>query len=266
VGSRFALDTAVEPLGGGRYRARMDRGWWIVRGPNGGYVAAMVLRAMLTELDDPLRPPRSLTVHYLRPPVEGEVEVTVVIERTGRALTTLSARLEQDGKLLALALCACAVDMPGLEVADLRMPAVPAAEDTPAAPASTIDIPMRQRYEVRPLFGGPLGEVDHDAPAVTGGWIRLAEAEPLDHLVVAALTDAWPPAVFARMESPAAVPTIDLTVHFRGAPPDAHEWALVQFATRHVEGGYLEEDGAIWSADGRLLAQSRQLAMVLPRG
>jgi hypothetical protein len=43
--SRFTTDTIVESLGGGEYRVRVDPGWWIVNGPNGGYVAALVLRA-----------------------------------------------------------------------------------------------------------------------------------------------------------------------------------------------------------------------------
>ena len=44
--ARFDADTAVVPLGGGRFGACMDRGWWIERGPNGGYVAAVILRAL----------------------------------------------------------------------------------------------------------------------------------------------------------------------------------------------------------------------------
>ena len=38
--SRFDTDTAVTPLGDGVYDARIDAGWWIERGPNGGYIAA----------------------------------------------------------------------------------------------------------------------------------------------------------------------------------------------------------------------------------
>jgi len=40
VSRRFSTDTAVTPLEDGRYAARIDPGWWIERGPNGGYVAA----------------------------------------------------------------------------------------------------------------------------------------------------------------------------------------------------------------------------------
>ncbi|MDQ3607571.1 MAG: thioesterase family protein [Actinomycetota bacterium] len=45
---------------------RLDEGWWIVAGPNGGYVAALMLRAILAHPDtrspstpgtgDPARP------------------------------------------------------------------------------------------------------------------------------------------------------------------------------------------------------------------
>jgi hypothetical protein len=62
VTSRFALDTAVTALGNHRYRASIDPAWRVER-PNGGYVAAILLRAVTTELADPERAPRSVTVH-----------------------------------------------------------------------------------------------------------------------------------------------------------------------------------------------------------
>lgn len=64
----FARDTAVRSLEGGRFAVCLDEGWWIVAGPNGGYLAALMLRAILAHLDTPARPPRSLTVHFIRPP------------------------------------------------------------------------------------------------------------------------------------------------------------------------------------------------------
>jgi acyl-CoA thioesterase len=61
------------------------------------------------------------------------------------------------------------------------------------------------------------------------------------------------------------IPTIDLTVHFRaslpspGARPD--EFCLAVFQSQRAHQGFLEESGEIWSRDGVLLAQSRQLAV-----
>lgn len=76
--------------------------------------------------------------------------------------------------------------------------------------------------------------------------------------------DGWPPSVFSRRSTPALVPTIDLTVHLRSEIPvvKPDEWVLVRFESRVAQGGFLEEDGYIWTPDGRLLAQSRQLALI----
>ena len=83
------------------------------------------------------------------------------------------------------------------------------------------------------------------------------------------LADAWPPAVFQLAEEFFPAPTVELTVHFRAALPlagaTAEDFHLVRFQTMLVRDGFFEEDGAIWSRDGQLLAQSRQLALALPR-
>src|SRR4051794_18513140 len=97
--NRFLTDTAVVSQGDGRYVARIDPGWWIERGPNGGYVAALILRAVTAEVAAPERRLRSFTVHYLAPPHEGAVEIVATVERQGRSLTSASARLMQDDRL-----------------------------------------------------------------------------------------------------------------------------------------------------------------------
>ncbi len=267
--SRFDRDTALVPLGGGRYRGRMDRGWWIERGPNGGYVAAVVLRALTAEVADPARTPRSFTVHYLAPPAEGEVEVVVTTERAGRSLTYLSARLLQGDRLLAVSLAAFAVTMPGIEFADLRPPVVVPPAELPVMPTALPGgpaIPMRERYEFRwAIGGGPFSGADE---AIAGGWIRLREPRPYDHVLVAALADAWMPPVFTKAAERLAVPTVDLTVHFRAPLPlasmTADDYALCVFRSQVAAEGFIEEDGEIWSPDGVLLAHSRQLAVLLP--
>lgn len=264
--ARFDLDTAVADLGGGSYSARMDRGWWIERGPNGGYVAAVVLRALQAAVGDPARTPRSLTVHYLAPPAEGPVQVDTTVERSGRMLTFVAARLRQGDRLLATAQAAFAPPLPGVEFCDLDPPEVPDPDDvaTTVAPPSVPVIPMRQHYEMRWCIGAP--PFSGAPEAVVGGWIRLKEPRPVDHPLVAAITDAWMPPVFSRVSERLAVPTVDLTVHFRGPlPSPGHDdWFLVVFRTQVAADGFLEEDGEVWSRDRRLLAHSRQLAVLLP--
>src|SRR5687767_6561221 len=67
----FDRETRVAALGDGRYETELDRAWWVHRGPNGGYLAAIVLRALADAVGDDDRAPRSLTVHYAEPPVDG---------------------------------------------------------------------------------------------------------------------------------------------------------------------------------------------------
>lgn len=265
--SRFSDDTAVEPSGPGRWSARIDRGWWIERGPNGGYVAAVVLRAIEAELDDPRRRPRSLSLHYLAPPSEGPAIVEVGVERAGRSLTNLSARLVQDDATRVIALAACGADRPAEGWRDLAFGDPPPPDELVTDASPEPGPPMRQLFQYRHLSGQPFSGADR---AETSGWLRLADAAPCDAPMVALLTDAWLPAIFTRMDGFAGVPTIDLTVHFREppAPADAEPgaWFFARFVTRTLSGGYLEEDGEVWSRSGRLLAQSRQLAaMLVPR-
>jgi acyl-CoA thioesterase len=271
VPTRFLTDTAVTARGDGRYAATIDPSWWIIRGPNGGYLAAIVARALLAEVADTAQRLRSLTLHYLRAPEAGPCLVDVTVERRGRTLTSLSLRMTQDDRLVVLGLAATAVDRPGPDFADLTLPpAQPPVEPTPPLPVieGAPTVPMREHYEMQPRLGPDRAGGETADVALTGGWIRLADHDgartPVDDVVVAALTDAWAPAVFARIAEPLGVPTIDLTIHFRDEPPARPDWTFARFRTRHAAGGYVEEDGELWSSDGRLLAQSRQLAVALP--
>lgn len=259
--SAFERATAVEPLGAGRFSATVDEGWFAVRGPNGGYLAAIVLRAMAAAVGDPARAPRSLTLHYTRPPAAGTVELAVTVEREGRRLSTVTARLEQEGRLCVLALAAFSEEFDSLaEYAD-RPPVVPHPEAIDPVPQERAAVSIAQRFVIRPAIGAaPFSEADE---AVTGGWLAFREGDPpLDPAALAMLADAWIPAPFVRAASPFAAPTIDLTIHFR-APDVLAEWpVLAVFRSHFAHGGFFEEDGELWSADGRLLAQSRQLALM----
>ena len=146
--SRFERDTAVSPAGDGRYEATIDPSWWILRGPNGGYLAAIVARAVVAEVAEPEQRLRSLTLHYLRAPVEGPCRVDVTVERRGRTLTSGTFRLLQDDVVHIVGVAATAADRSGPEFGDLPVPDVaPPVDPTPPqpeAPPGAPDIPMRR--------------------------------------------------------------------------------------------------------------------------
>jgi acyl-CoA thioesterase len=260
----FDRDTAVQPLGDGRYGVRFDARWWVIRGPNGGYLAAILTRAIRAEVADDARRLRSLTVHFLSVPAEGEGVATVRIERTGRSLSTVTARLEQDGTVVALAVAALAGAYPAaVEYDQVRMPEVALPEDivVPPAVAGDFDAPFRHNFAIRPALG-PLPFTSADR-ALTGAWMRLREERPIDEAIVVALCDSWWPAPYAVSDRPLMAPTIDLTVHVRAALPLAHDDLLVEARSDLARDGYFEEDVRIFTRDGLLVAHSRQLALAL---
>jgi len=257
----FAEATSVTSAGPGRYGAVVDESWHVHRGPNGGYLAAIILRALIAAVGDSARSPRSMTVHYLVPPDPGPVELAVAVERTGRSLVSLSSRMLQGDRLVALALAAFSPPWAGVELVEATMPSAPSYDQT-AAEVLEGGPPFRAHFEQRPVIGAPpLSGAD---TSESGGWIRLREDAPVDHVVVAALTDAWLPTIFPRLTVPASAPTIDLTIHFRSPPPLRPEPCFVVFRSQLATEGFFDEDGEVWSEEGSLLAQSRQMALVRP--
>jgi acyl-CoA thioesterase len=257
----LVADTALEPIGALRWRGEISTRWWIISGPYGGYISALLVRALQLAVNDPERPPRSFTVHFLAPPAEGPVEIAATVERTGGSATAVSLRMEQDGTTLAVALAAAGRlrdDTP--EWLELEMPDVEGPEAYPEIPEAQMMPPFVGNYEVRWVAGGAPGHPSGHARNLS--WVRLRPSTPLDHLAVTSLADTLVPAAMSRLGRVLIVPTLDLTIHFLEPLPADDEWALVSFRSGRSAGGVWEEDGEVWSRSGRLLAQSRQLALI----
>jgi acyl-CoA thioesterase len=265
--TKFDDDTALQPLGDGRFGGRVSEDWSIVRGANGGHVAAILLRAIRLAVDDDEREPRSLTVHFARVPRNDAFEVETTIERTGRTMSNVSARFVQDEKLIALAVAVLSTKQSGPEFSDLAMPEVPHPEAIDAV-ADRDDFPFGRRFDFRRALGPDIGELSDRAEI--GVWMRLREHQPVDHVVSTQLMDAFAPAVFGKLGAGgggAGVPTIEMTFHFRESLPLSGDplgsWHLGVYRTLTSRGGFIEEDGWLWNERGVLLVQSRQLALLM---
>ena len=264
VVNQFDADIAIEPLGENRFGAVIRENWWVGRGPNGGYVAAILINALGAVLPD--RPLRSLSIHYMRPPAAGPAEIGVGVERQGRTASFLSARLEQQGKVSVSALAAFSDPRDGPSYEAYPMPEARPVEELPRLIPEEQNLPaFFNNYEVVPAIGSP-PFLSAEEP-VTGGWIRSREPRALDPPLAAAILDAWIPTAFIVLDRPHPAPTLDLTIHFRaplpppGSGPD--DWYLSVFRSGLARDGFFDEDGELWSADGTLLAQCRQLALLL---
>jgi acyl-CoA thioesterase len=263
--SPTSLDAAIAlaPVDGG-FVGALSRDWWGGVGPHGGYLAA-ILTAAAGAAAGPGQIVRSLTTHYLEPPRAGPFELGVERLRASRSTTTLALRLRQGDALRLAGLAVAIRGRSGPELADATMPAVSRFEETAVtevdqslggrSPAFATRLEYRHCIGPPPFGGG--------SESLTGGWVRFRDGRPIDLPAAALLTDAWWPAVSSRLRAAPHAPTVDLTVHFRRPPPPAGEPVLAVFRSRLTVDGFMDDEGELWSTDGRLLVQSRQLAVLL---
>lgn len=93
-------------------------------------------------------------------------------------------------------------------------------------------------------------------------WIGFADGRPPDTLALALLVDAAAPLVLETGAT--GSPTLQLTTHVRARPSPG--WLAARVSTRHPGHGLHEEDMTLWDSTGRLVAQSRQLAVLRTTG
>jgi acyl-CoA thioesterase len=259
----FDTDTRVERTGDHTYAATLTGRWDALGGvPNGGYLLAVSLRALAHDM--PLPDPVVVSAAYLRPGAHGPAEVRTEIARAGRRVATGEARLLQDGKEIvrALATFADLGQAQGRTHMRSAPPDLPPPDDCRdvlegAPPLPGVSITDRFEYRAPALPGWARGAPTGDADLAF--WMRFRDGRDADPIALAALVDAAAPAVL-ELGAPGSA-TIELTVHVRARP--APGWLACRASTRHVIGGYHEEDFEIWDSSGALVAQSRQFALLV---
>jgi hypothetical protein len=258
MASEFDMDTALVAAGDGAFTGTVTDRWMIGGGPNGGYIAAFLVRAMASISPQPH--PLTMTTHYAGRPEAGPCEVVATITSASRSHAFVTATMTQGGAVRAAAIAVFGRRRDDQLVDILRTsPAVGAPGDgTPRQkPPEVIGmLSFLDRFDYRDPTGIDMFVAVPDEPARVGGWTRLVDRD-LDDLAVPMFCDCWPPPMFRRHGS-AMSPTVELTVHFRATPGPGWNWCT--FESRTLRGGYVEEDGEVWSESGTLIAQSRQLA------
>jgi acyl-CoA thioesterase len=221
---------------------------------------AVALRALQRDMPHP--DPLVTSAHFLRPGAIGPAEVRTEVVRAGRRAATGEARLIQDGREIVRLLATFG----DLDQADGRThvlgeaPRLPSPDETPdvlhsgALPGVTITERLEYRAPEPPGWatGAPGGIPSFEF------WMRFRDGRDADPLALAALVDGAAPAVL-DIGVPGSA-TMELTVHVRGRP--APGWLACRTSTRHVIGGFHEEDFEIWDSAGSLVAQSRQFALL----
>jgi acyl-CoA thioesterase len=262
--------TAVTPEGGGHYGLHLDERFAIVSGNgsvgavNGGVLMACVLRAVLDTSPHP--DPVATSAHFLRVPRPEPAQVHVTWLKQGKTAATARAALVQDGAGIletTVTTGTLGADGDGGLSWTGEPPVLPPVEEC----TGFADIAGATRRT------GYAGQIDLRLDPATSGWLRgqpqgvpemrgyfqLREERRPDAYLLALAVDALPPVIFGIARAGWS-PTVELTWHMRAVP--APGLLRVAARSRHVSGGWFDEESEVWDSAGRLVAQSRQIARV----
>jgi acyl-CoA thioesterase len=253
----FLSDTRVERLAAGRYRAALSPDW-AVWGPNGGYVAAIALRAAMAESRLPR--PASLSCHFLAVGEFAPVEVVVTSQGGGKRAESLRIEVVQSERTLLHA---------GVWMVDDGLAGF--EHDVGVAPQVARPHELRGYQDLaedyaswypiwRSIEGRPTQWSEKPGEPRWHTWLRLTETRIesraddaqrqlfwLDFPGWNATTAAhpWPWRHLA--------PNLDLNVQFHRFVPEV-EWLLADGYVPLATDGLVGCTSRLWTEDGRLVA------------
>jgi acyl-CoA thioesterase II len=259
----------------GRYTITLSEDWRIM-GPNGGYMAAVALRA--AGMEAAIRRPASISCHFISVPKFAAVDVEVRAFQKGRRAESFHVAMSQEGRPVLQAIVRTAADGAGVEHDFTRMPEVP----PPAELKSFLDhwtgpvedIPFWRNIDSRIVYPERVMADDQAFDPTVLEWYRFEPTATFEdpfadacRLVVLMDTFAWPAGANPHPRNTREYQGVNLDVvaWFCDAGQDA-PWLLCDYESPLARAGLVAGHGRVWSEDGRLLAMGGAQILCLPGG
>ena len=246
-------------------RVETDSSWYQGRGVFGGVSAAILLESMRAL--EPERAPRSMTVQCVAPTSAGATLALASRERRGGRVTHLSSRLYCGADTSTL--CAFASATFGAQRGEytqldtIPAPQAPSPQALTELTHPTLMPPFAQHFIYWPCLGA--GLYSGDPQPILGGWCDIRAPGPVTYALIAALLDAWAPALFVSLKRPMVAASVDFSYHFCVTPDELEQLKrpfLYRGEAKLDNQGYIEERDLLWDSEGTLVATSRQLIAV----
>lgn len=274
----LSLDTAVRGQDG-RYEAELSPDWEIW-GPNGGYLAAVALRA--AGAHSRLEKPVSFVGHFLGVAGFATVDIEVATLREGTRAESMRVSMSQGGRRILEALVWAAKDgLDGLVHDACPAPTVPGHAALPSVEElleqSGAERPQHAFFsnlEERPVDWIPNWDHRPAGDPIVRCWYRFRPVPTFGdnwidacRLVIMVDTFQWPAAVRGHAGGSIRhiAPSLDLACRFhRLDHAQKAEWLLVEARSPAAAEGLVGGTAAVWDADGRLLASGGQQMLCRP--
>jgi acyl-CoA thioesterase len=238
--------------------------YWAFVGPFGGITAATILRALVEH------PERSgdllaLTVNYCAPIAEGAFDLDVRLVKANRSSQHWCVELTQGGgEVATLATAVFAERRPSWSHQPASYPVATPFEQTPAYPK--IKVPWANQYDFRFIEGYPdYSGAKKAAPASAFSKLWIGDRAPrkIDALSLMSMSDAFFARIFHARGELVPFGTVSLTTYFHA---DAQDLAaedtsrvLAVADAKIFHKSYGDQNGELWSPNGRLLATTTQI-------
>ena len=255
----FDEATRLSPVDSGTWSVQLDPEWTVGGKPHGGYLLALLGRAVLTATPDHPHPLVASAV-YASSPAAGPAMVSIEVVRQGRLASQARARLTQDGKTLIES-----------HFVTGNLTSRPDATFVDAPPATVPPIDECRRIDPAPMGGdftlpwlAKVAQYIDPASFVDGrgdlrGWLAFDDGSPFDAVSLLFVADSFPPPTLA-LGSIGWVPTLELSAYLRAIPAPGP--LRVRQRARVVAGGLVDIVCEAWDSTDRVVVQATQLAAV----
>ena len=261
----FALATRVRPLGDGTFTAELPSSWTVRNRPHGGFLLALLARTAVAVHSGgsgaPLVDPLAISAQFLNPPSVGPVLLRTELRKSGRQATVTSVHLEQRGQSCVEGVVTTG-RLPRERAAWTDLPNI--AAEPPGNAVDVAGLPLASIFKFTTacdvrldpngagFLHGHIGD-----PLRLRLWVR-PRAEPADPLFALVACDINPPLTF-NLGRFGWTPTVQMTALVRSRP--APGWLRVLVESKAVHGAWFDSDAIVLDSTGRLVCQSRQLAL-----
>jgi hypothetical protein len=250
----------------GVFGAELNEHWTIGPKVHGGAMLALCANAARTALGgDAGMQPIAVSGSFLWAPDPGRLTVVTTVRKRGRRVSLVDVELNQ-GERTAVRAAITLADpehhVPPLlsvnPVVPLMTPEPPPGLDPigPGHPMADI-VHLAHGCDIRPSVGTMGPRADGGAPVIEY-WVRPKVGTP-DVLFALLCGDISAPVTWAVNRFGWA-PTVQLTAYLRGMPADG--WLRVMCTTMQIGQDWFDEDHLVVDCEGRIIVQSRQLALV----
>ncbi|WP_343602756.1 thioesterase family protein [Mycobacterium sp.] len=254
----------------GVYEGELDKHWTIGPKVHGGAMLALCANAARMRgaagPSDSVQPV-AVSGSFLWAPDPGPMRLVTSMRKRGRRVSVVDVELVQGDRTAVHAVVTLGEPehlapplLSANPVADLMAPEPP-ADIAPLGPAHPLAglLHLAEGCDVRPLVSTLQSSTDGRPPMIQM-WVRPRGTAP-DVLFALMCGDLSVPVSFAVGRTGWA-PTVQLTAYVRGVPADG--WLRVVCTCMQIGQDWFDEDHVVVDGLGRIVVQTRQLAMVPP--